>query len=137
MKGFSGDVERFNELVQELHRRKCKSLARAVAEEVIVSTPVDTGRLRGNWQSSLNKRKYGYDKNARDPSGAEAIAAARAVLERYVMGDKFYLRNSAPYMLAIAEKGWSDQQPKPGWIKRAVTRARLREIRGFKKSGRV
>lgn len=137
MKGFSGDVKAFTALVQDLHTRKCKSIARAVAEEVIVSTPVDTGRLRANWQPSLNRRASGYDKDDRDPSGAETIAASIAVLSSYKPGDRFYLRNSAPYMLAVAEKGWSDQQPKPGWVKRAVTRARVREIRGFKKSGKV
>ena len=68
------------------------------ATRIIKSTPVDTGRLRANWQSSLNSPKSGVI-NATGQSAS--IADARSSLLKIEIGDDFYLVNNLDYAYKI------------------------------------
>lgn len=81
---------------------------------VIFATPVDTGRLRGNWQTTINTPKWGVvDRD--DKGGGAALAEAMANLGSLV--DVVWFTNNLPYAERIEYDGWSKQAPE-GMVRR-------------------
>lgn len=86
-----------------------------VFNNIIIETPVDTGRARGNWQASIGS-----------PSSSElSEAAAKAAKEdvskdiaTWTLTDTAYLTNNLPYIEPL-EIGWSGQRPN-GWVRANV-----------------
>ena len=73
---------------------------------VVLKTPVDTGRARGNWQIGENPPEI-----ARlDPAGALAIADGTAGILRAAAFDVITIANNLPYILGL-EEGRSRQAP--------------------------
>jgi hypothetical protein len=99
---------------------------RASALEVfslaIQGTPVDTGLLRGNWQTSINSPQL-RTTDRKDPGGSAAIAEALANLGSLV--DVVYMVNSLPYAERIEYEGYSRQAPE-GMVR--IAAARWQEI---------
>lgn len=83
---------------------------------VIMATPVDTGRLRGNWQTTINS-PAGAATTRDDPSGAAALAEAMANLGSLV--DVIWFTNNLPYAERIEYEGWSRQAPE-GMVRRHI-----------------
>lgn len=83
---------------------------------VIFSTPVDTGRLRGNWQTTLNS-PAGAAIDRLDLGGAAAMADAVANLGS--LTDVVWFTNNLPYAERIEYDGWSKQAPE-GMVRRHV-----------------
>jgi hypothetical protein len=75
---------------------------------VITATPVDTGMLRGNWQTKLNAPVTSHIVRL-DKGGNAAIAEALANLGSMV--DVVYMTNSLPYAEKIEYEGYSRQAP--------------------------
>jgi len=82
----------------------------ALTSRVIKETPVDTGRLRNNWQSSIG-RPIRSEKAGVDRSGAGAINEAAAVANKMELGNVFYFTNNLPYAARIEFQGHSEQAP--------------------------
>jgi hypothetical protein len=95
--------------VDRVRRASCLELFRLV----IYATPVDTGRLRGNWQTTINSPAPG---EASRQSADGAIAEAVANLGSLV--DVVWFTNNLPYAEAI-EYGHSKQAPE-GMVRRHV-----------------
>lgn len=76
-----------------------------VMGKIIRRTPVDTGRLRSNWNGSVGKP----DRSTRD-SNRDATAAAKQAIAKGKAGDTLYLTNNLPYA-ATVERGSSKQAP--------------------------
>lgn len=83
---------------------------------VIMATPVDTGRLRGNWQTTINS-PAGAATTRDDPSGAAALAEAMANLGS--LADVVWFTNNLPYAERIEYEGWSRQAPE-GMVRRHI-----------------
>lgn len=69
---------------------------------VVLLTPVDEGRLRGNWQLTLVAPAEGHDPDRLDGNGEETIAAGAEALSvaRSAGGNPFsivWLHNGVPY----------------------------------------
>ncbi len=86
-------------------KNKLTKLGRAVALQmtsaVTKRSPVDTGRFRGNWFSSV-----GAPSTTVDGSGA----GSNSVIKGMQPGDIFYFVNNLPYAHKL-EYGHSDQAP--------------------------
>lgn len=67
-----------------------------IGQGVVLKTPVDTGRARGNWMPSLDVPD-GTISTRVDPSGGSAIAEIQA-LAKQASGRIFYLSNNLPYI---------------------------------------
>lgn len=80
--------------------------------EVISTTPVDTGRLKGNWFPSYGTF-VGYSPDAPDKGGEATIRRMRQSVLSYPMGDVIWLTNSLPYA-TVVEYGMYPQNPKGG-----------------------
>lgn len=88
-----------------------------VSKQIILKTPVDRGRLRGNWQpqigSPINEPIEVFDKN-----GGPTVAKVNDVVSKARYTDVFFLSNNLPYAEQI-ENGSSRQAPQ-GMLKVTV-----------------
>lgn len=98
---------------QEMMRR----VALDIDSALVLTTPVDTGRARSNWQVSIGKTALGTVDTLMSPS--EAIGNAKAELSKLKdSDDKIHITNNLPYIQRLNE-GWSPQQP-AGFVDQAV-----------------
>jgi hypothetical protein len=108
MMSFTAAVQAFGTATLVKIDKVRRASALEVFTLVIMGTPVDTGRLRGNWQTSVNAPKTSRIERL-DKAGSEAIAEALANLGS--MTDVVYMVNSLPYVERIEYEGWSRQAP--------------------------
>lgn len=76
---------------------------------VILKSPVDTGRFRGNWQVTIGLKPVPQIAD-KDKGGGATIAKAQALVGQAKAGDVIALSNSLPYARAL-EYGHSKQAP--------------------------
>ena len=96
---FSEDIKDFSDKVNKAAVNTFRGTALSLFSKVVIRTPVDTGRLRGNWFSSINISPKG--------KGSEGY---EGTVSRAKLGDSIYLTNNLPYADAV-ENGSSDQAP--------------------------
>jgi hypothetical protein len=87
--------------------------------QIIMASPVDTGRFRMNWQVSNNKPATGV-LIADDPSGSRAIGRMTAYVTTSEEWENFCFTNNMPYADRL-EYGWSRQAPQ-GMVRITVSR---------------
>jgi len=99
------DIERIaGDKVDEVIRGTLLDMTR----RVIFSTPVKTGRARGNWQATINNPATGPVTGV-DTAGNSTLAEAAPITE-VAPGNVYYLTNNLPYAERL-EFGWSQQAP--------------------------
>ena len=86
---------------------------------VIKDSPVDTGRFRGNWQTSTASPATGVTIDV-DPSGSSAISAMTSLVQSLNDGRVTFLTNNLPYAERL-EYGYSKQAP-GGMVRKNVAR---------------
>lgn len=79
-----------------------------LSSRIIISTPVDTGRLRHNWQASFKIAKEG-ELAGTDPM--TPMSSARTATTAMKVGDDFFLTNNLDYAYGIEYDGKSQQAP--------------------------
>ncbi len=100
-----------------------------VADQVVVlGTPVDTGRARANWISSVNAAEERNDLPP-DKTGQAALDQARLTVGRYRLGQSIFLTNNVEY-ISFLENGSSKQAPN-GMVAAAI-QAAVRVVKGSK-----
>lgn len=87
---------------------------------VVLDTPVDSGRLRGNWQTTIGSGAKGV-LDRLDPSGGAAIGEATSRAANLKGDDSIYLTNNLPYARRIEYEGWSKKAPE-GMVRKNVVR---------------
>lgn len=100
---------------------------------ILETSPVDTGRFRGNWNVGIeNPDRTVTDKNypggtpaARGAAAAaEALTRGQAVLAGFVSGEQIWLSNNLPYSIEL-EYGHSKQAPS------GIVRLAIREYKRY------
>jgi len=101
------DIDRF-------FRQICMSIYR----DVIIGTPVDTGRARNNWDLSMNTASSSYDPNAGEGKSASRGMSGRSGIKFTSANAKLkvnearlttvHITNNTPYIEAL-EQGHSPQ----------------------------
>lgn len=114
--------------VEENAARLKREVALAVDVEVVLGTPVDTGRARSNWQVELNgpaqgtvETLGGVRKGFKGSGGAVAqrsIEKAKARIEQAGPEVAIHITNNLSYIGRLNE-GWSAQAP-AGFVETAV-----------------
>lgn len=117
-------------------KRESRKIIRSVAKEVIMDTPVDTGRLKNNWYAS-NRKVPTQTTQATDASGANSMSRVDKALTRLKIGQTFYMANNLPYARVVeygkypnppknptgkTVNGFSKQAPQ-GMLRKAVQKA--------------
>ncbi|MCO1337103.1 hypothetical protein MO867_22525, partial [Microbulbifer sp. OS29] len=114
---FSASIKQFNEDALAEADRLYRATNIELFNSVIRDTPVDTGRARGNWQTTTGDLAQSSSLRL-DRSGAEAQAE---VIQKVGGLDKVnYLTNNLPYIQPL-EYGHSKQAP-AGMVRRNVLR---------------
>jgi hypothetical protein len=84
---------------------------------MVLKSPVDTGRFRGNWQCGIGGVDTGTA-SGEDKTGAGSIGRTTTALAGWRPGLTIWLTNSLPYSRRL-EHGWSRQAPQ-GMVKLTV-----------------
>lgn len=102
--------------------RELRKVCLLAARGIILKTPVDTGRARGNWQSTLGApatgesnftvaisgKGRGKGTGGKTRAGMQRLAEASQVVAGIKLGDRYFLSNNLPYIEAL-EHGHSKQ----------------------------
>jgi len=82
------------------HRATCMRAGLEILSRVVLATPVETGRARGNWQTTLNVPATG-EIDRLDPDGSEAIGDGSGVINRAPDFPLIHIANNLPYIGAL------------------------------------
>lgn len=111
---FDAEFRKATKIILEGSEKVIRGVAIDIFGEVIHQSPVDTGRFKGNWQTTLTKPASGVVETL-DPSGNSTQGKANAVIAKFKLAAKsLLLTNNLPYAEALAS-GHSKQRPS-GWI---------------------
>lgn len=102
-----------------------KKIALHALKAIVLRTPVDTGRARGNWQVAIDEVPKDI-LETEDKSGDAAISTGTSVINAMEKNrlSVVYIANSLPY-IEVLENGHSQQAPQ-GMVD--LTFAELREV---------
>jgi len=90
---FSVDITRFAEQTESTLNEATRAVQISLFSSVIQDTRVDTGRLKGNWQTNVGS-PITTETDRLDPNGTEA---EREVRQTVTSGDVVYFTNNLPY----------------------------------------
>lgn len=127
---FAADVRRFTAKSEKAVDKTVRAITFALFREVIMRTPVDTGRLKGNWQASVGAPAT-VTLEATDKGGGKTIGSMAAAIGGW--GSTTYLTNNLPYAQRIEFDGWSHTKAPAGMVRpafariQAIVRAATRE----------
>lgn len=108
-----------------------RAITQQLFNSIVLSSPVDTGRFRGNWQVSLNA-PITSETDRLDPSGATAIADISTLVSSVGSeGGKVYLVNNVPYAEVLEYGGYPDPVKQGSWVK--GTGWVIKSVAGFSK----
>ena len=105
---FASDIAKFAQKTGQKLDRAIVSACYQVSEAIVMGTPVDTGRARGNWIPTVNNPSSAQ-LTTDDKTGAMALSKIGAVTMA-APGSVYYLVNNLPYIQRL-EYGWSKQAP--------------------------
>ena len=119
---FSDDVASFAKKTGASIDETSRAIVLELFSSVVKDTPVDTGRARGNWQTSMGNPASGtIDREGE--SGA--LSEISSEVSGFGAGKVIYLTNNLPYIYRLEFDGWSDQAPQ-GMLRKNV--ARIQQI---------
>lgn len=93
------DINRIIEKTKGNASQIARKVGFELQSRVINKSPVDTGRLRGNWNVSMNS--IDVTEYAPDKVGGAVMARANSELSTYKIGDMIYITNSLPYVSTL------------------------------------
>lgn len=114
---FGRDLRRYAEKTEQNLGTVYRSVTIKLFSQVVQLSPVDTGRFRGNWQTTTGAPADQAIARA-DPSGA--LAQAEVAQNVGPLGSTSYLTNNLPYAQRL-EYGYSGQAP-GGMVRISVAR---------------
>lgn len=106
---FADDIAKFETKTNGKLELAIRKIALEMFSRVILKTPVDTGRMRGNWQVAIGTAPSGT-LELDDKSGQASIGKVQAAALGLKVGDIIYLANNLPYAMRL-EEGYSQQAP--------------------------
>ncbi|MEJ8571229.1 HK97 gp10 family phage protein [Microbaculum marinum] len=106
---FSLDVSRWVDGTEARMDLVVRKICLDLFTRVILRSPVDTGRFRGNWQISIGDVPDGV-LDLTDPSGSATISRTTAEAIGVRAGEEVFFVNNLPYGPAL-ERGHSRQAP--------------------------
>jgi hypothetical protein len=121
---FATDISKFVERTKIRPDVVLRKVALTALTRLVRTSPVDTGRFRGNWNVGINKVDLSTTEET-DKSGEAVIARGSGVVTQAVFGQSIHISNNLPYAKRL-ENGHSLQAP-PGYMV-ALTFQQIREF---------
>lgn len=131
----SFDLKKFTELTKDKLEKVIKGSMSDLCEAVIMDTPVDTGRLRGNWYPAINEYSLKEDWKHFDKIGTDTVQKANNMIEKVEIGDKFTMSNNLVYAPIIEYTGHSKIKAPRGMVRinlvkfNSIVKKRVRELK--------
>lgn len=124
--GFAEQIAMFGHKAKQKQDDLLRKASLDIFSRIIMRTPVDTGRLRGNWQATTS-RPAGGEVDRDDPGpvndngsgGGSAVKDMTAIVLGAEHPTMFHLTNTLPYA-AVIEYGGHSQQAPQGMVRRTV-----------------
>jgi hypothetical protein len=98
-------IQAFNVKAMAQSEAKIKKAFIGLSTDIIMDTPVLSGRLRNNWMVSVNQ---GTNETT-DETSNQALGRVSSV--KFKLGDTLYLTNNLPYAKRIEFDSWSAKAP--------------------------
>ena len=111
-------IQAFNVKAMAQSEAKIKKAFMGLSTDIIMDTPVLSGRLRNNWFPSVNE---GTDKTTKYTGEKGSAAISRVSAIRFKLGDTLYLTNNLPYAKRIEFDSWSAKAP-AGMVRKNIIR---------------
>ena len=118
---FASDVRRISRKMQLHAEHVAAETIKELFIAVIRDTPVDTGRLRGNWQTTIRTPASGRLDRIQTGRSGEATQQVTATVTK---PNVYLLTNNLPYAARIEYDGWSHTKAPQGMVRRNVRRIR-------------
>lgn len=115
---FKGELGKAAKAALEKADKERRAICVELFKSVVMDTPVDTGRLRGNWQLTINSPNYSEIERT-EKNWSAVVAQETQDLGRLV--DTVHMTNNLPYAHAI-EYGHSKQKAPAGMVRKNVAR---------------
>lgn len=109
MSKFTLDIQSFVAKAKKNPETVMRSVSLKLFSAIIKASPVDTGRFRGNWQTTGVTQATGLIAGV-DTTGNKAVNSAATFITNAPGWDTFTLTNNLPYAERL-EYGWSKQAP--------------------------
>lgn len=108
-RGWSTPPSLFVDVIQEQLTQRVRVIAMAMLNEIVLRSPVDTGRFRGNNIVSVGSPVYTSTVNV-DPTGGETINRGLSAMTGLEPFTQVFIQNNLPYAVPL-EDGHSKQAP--------------------------
>ncbi len=105
--------------------RVFRSVTLGIYKDVIIGTPVDTGRARGNWQLAIGSAPSGEVARLEKGKGSSQRRQAESRTKRPLAGKSVFIANNLSYIGEL-EEGASKQSK--GFVQNALNRADVRIV---------
>ena len=102
-----------------------RSICLGIYKDVILGTPVDTGRARGNWQIAVGLPPREEIARTERGGATNQMNEAKSKINRPMAGKSVFMANNVGYIMKL-EEGHSVQSR--GFITRAMKRAEARVL---------
>jgi len=109
MAGFADQVKKWEKKTADKLDLATRQIALQIFSRIIIKSPVDTGRFRGNWQLAIGSVPSGT-LELDDKTGTATITKGTATSLGVNAGDIIYFANNLPYAQRL-EGGYSSQAP--------------------------
>lgn len=119
---FASDMEAYAKKAGASLEETSRAIVLELFGSVIKDTPVDTGRAKGNWQTTIGAPASGTVDRLGE---SEAIAEVSQQTASFGAGKVIYLSNNLPYIYRLEYDGWSQQAP-GGMLRKNI--ARIQQI---------
>ena len=107
MAGFADQVKAWERKTERKMDLAVRRIALEMFRRIILKSPVDTGRFRGNWQLAIGSVPEGT-LELDDKTGTATIAKGAATVMGINAGDTIYFANNLPYARRLEEGGYPD-----------------------------
>jgi|GEM_PF-2227722 len=106
IRSFTASLARYgSDEIPDFQRGRLTVIAMEAARVITELTPVDIGRLKGNWQFTIGEPAEGeierIDPSPEGTPGAETQREVLGLMARWNPGDWLWFHNGAPYATAI------------------------------------
>ena len=118
MSSWERDMRRLGGLTEEKMTKVYRIAVMETTKDIIMDTPVDEGRLRGDWQAGVNYQPSGQLEML-DRTGMATIGRITAIITLLQYDQKLVFCNNLPYAIPI-EYGHSREKAPQGMVRRNI-----------------
>jgi hypothetical protein len=109
MSTFKLDISKFIDKTSKTADAQVRKICLDLVTGIVLKTPVDTGRARANWFTSIGNPTDNITEST-DASGSSTIAGSLGAISK-APGNVLWITNNLPYIYRLEFEGWSRQAP--------------------------